>query len=77
MSLQVLMMPMTGLPFQSGGVEADLAQPRAVAERAQVVGAQPAMAAQVFGSFTAHVRAPIKIAARFIRRGSSAYAILD
>ena len=51
MSLQVLMMPITGRPAQSVGVVADLAQPRAMAERAQVADAEPAMAAQLFGTF--------------------------
>ena len=35
-----------------GRVEAALAQPRAMAEGAQVVDAEPAMAAQLFGTFT-------------------------
>src|SRR6185295_10990497 len=34
-----------------GRVVADLAQPRAMAERAQVADPEPAMAAQVFGAF--------------------------
>src|SRR5262249_34559111 len=42
-----------------GLVEAHLAQARAVAERAQVVDAEPAMAAQVFELFAAgHLRWP-------------------
>ena len=54
MSLQVLMMPMTGLPAQSARIIAELPQPRAVAERAQVVDPEPAVAAQVFGAFAGH-----------------------
>src|SRR5579864_6982147 len=43
------------------GVIADLAQPRAVAERAHVVGPEPAMAAQILRTFTAghSFRAPL------------------
>ena len=37
------------------GVVADLAQPRAVAERAHVADAEPAMAAQIFGTFLAGI----------------------
>ena len=45
-------MPMTGLPAQSVDVIADLAQPRAVAERTQIVDAEPTVAAQFFGTLT-------------------------
>ncbi len=40
------------LAAKIGGVETALPQPRAVAEGAQIVDAQPTMAAQVFGTFT-------------------------
>src|SRR5580658_4193525 len=40
-----------------GGVVAELAQPRAVAEGAKVVRAEPAMAAQVFRTSAGHGRA--------------------
>src|SRR5262249_59851155 len=36
------------------GVVAELAQPRAVAERAQIVDAEPAMAAQIFRTLASH-----------------------
>jgi len=36
------------------GVVAELAQPRTVAERAQIVDAEPAMAAQMFGMLPLH-----------------------
>ncbi len=59
MSLQVLMMPMTGLPGPVVGVVADLAQPRAMAERAQVADSEPAMAAEIFRPFAiGHDRSP-------------------
>src|SRR5262249_60388977 len=36
------------------GVVAELAQPRAVSERAQIVDAEPAMAAQIFRTLASH-----------------------
>ena len=48
-SLQVLMMAITGLPCQSIDVVTDLADPRAMAERPHVGGAEPAIAAEVLG----------------------------
>jgi hypothetical protein len=46
MSLQVLTMAITGLPTQSAGVVAHLHGARAVAEGAEVIGREPARAAQ-------------------------------
>src|SRR5258707_9848767 len=39
-----------------GGIITELAQPRTVPERAQIVDAEPAMAAQIFGTLTVHRR---------------------
>src|SRR5262245_42163825 len=39
-----------------GGVITELAQSRAVPERTQIVDAEPAMAAQIFGTLTVHRR---------------------
>jgi F0F1-type ATP synthase membrane subunit c/vacuolar-type H+-ATPase subunit K len=41
-----------GLVAKIGGIEAALAQARAMPEGAQIVDAEPAMAAQIFGTFT-------------------------
>src|SRR5262249_6858286 len=41
-----------------GGVITELAQPRAVPERAQIVDAEPAVAAQIFGTLTVHCGGP-------------------
>src|SRR5262249_16183311 len=41
-----------------GRVITELAQPRAVAERAQIVDAEPAVAAQVLGTLTVHCDDP-------------------
>src|SRR5262249_55633234 len=40
------------------GIVAELAQPRAVAERAQIVDAEPAMAAQIFRTLASHCGDP-------------------
>ena len=53
MSLQVLMMPMTGLTGPVGGIIAALTQAASDAPNAaQIADAEPAMAAQIFGTFT-------------------------
>ena len=51
MSDQVLMMPMTGLPTQSSRRVAHLHRARAMAEGAQIVGREPARAAELIGVF--------------------------